>query len=720
VNRPNILVVCALVGCGLTGAGVCPAQGPTPPPGAGVAARAASDPVPLVLLRRSAIKAPGGSTDDVLVVADQATDVFARRAAWVMQDPGGFGQFALRLDRYARTYLQRDPATTPARLATLAQPAFLFLSDRQGGFPAESFWLEQPDGSLKPMRDVTFVDMVVDERDFTPGTIDGLEEIYAHELGHLVMAALAGPAPAKATSEVHFITVRTDAWSAFVEGWGEHFQPMGVDHAAGQRPRTVSTDATSVIAQTWYSRFAREQVEGCIVCPANLRFLKWQGPGEQRLRDEPLRANRFIYQVDLPPGLRGDRRPAFEARMYRDVMPPGPDGQLKNGPQLMESEGVVGALFYRLVTDDRLRNSYRGTAFYEPFLPSDLAADLARVGPRAFFPPAENVYLKLFDVMHRSFTWGRWPALDLVKAYVKQFPDEAPAVYDVFFDVTRGVTVDRAARARHLEPGYLDGLRQRLLAGDVALDAAQGPPIWMVSPSMSFGMGLFRYFLVPNSFTFDLNAADVADLRSVPGVSAALAEAIVKTRDARGTFDRVADLVAVPGMTPDLLARFTSMAARMQERLGRARRQGSDPAWVKSLLAPVLRGTYYAAAAWQYGEAAAISGAAFGLTMWGLGLFGRRQATAGSAPRRRWWRRAVRAIAVGLGAASGPCIASAWMYGMNVMPSPLNMAGVGAAWGLSVASLLTLSGRMPRGNPLAFARVVLALFVASSVVGLTY
>jgi hypothetical protein len=720
VHNRTILVVCALAGCELTAAGVCPAQDPTPPHGAAAELRAASDPVPLVLLRRSAKKAPGGSNDDVLIVADAATDVIARRVAQVMQNPGGFGQFALRLDRYARTCLRRDPATPAERRATLAQPAFLFLSDRQGGFPAESFWLEQPDGSLKPMRDVTFVDMVVDERDFTPGAIDGLEEIYAHELGHLVMAALAGPAPAKASSEVHFITVRTDGWSAFVEGWGEHFQPMGLDHAASQRPRTVSAQPPSDFARTWYSRFAREQIDGCIVCPANLQFLKWQGPGEQRLRDEPMRANRFIHQVELPPGLRGDRRPAFEVRMYRDVMPPAPDGQLKNGPQMMESEGVVGALFYRLATDDRLRNAYRETAFYEQFLPADLAPDLAHGGPRAFFPPAENIYLKLFDVMHRSFTWGPWPALDLVKAYVKQFPDEAPAVYDIFLDVTRGVTVDRAARARHLEPGYLDGLRRRLLAGDVGLDAAQGPPLWMVCPRMTFGMGLFRYFVIPNSFTFDLNAADVADLRSVPGVSAALAEAIVRTRDARGTFDRIEDLVAVPGMTPDLLARFTSMATRMQERLGRGRRQGSDPAWVKSLLAPVLRGSYYAAAAWQYGEAATLSGAAFGLTMWVLGLFGPRRVTAGSAPRRRWWRRAARAVAVGLGAASGPCIASAWLYGMNVMPSLLNMAGVGVAWGIGIAALLTLSGRLPRGNALAFARVALALFVASSVVGLTY
>ena len=136
----------------------------------------------------------------MLVQTTAARDEIARRAAALLAAPNGFGQHVLRLDRFVRTYLLHDPAVSGERRRVLGQPAFLFLSDREGGYPAESFWLEQPDGRLKEMRDVTFVDMIVDERDLVPGQIDGLQEIYAHELGHLMMAALAGPAPKRAST----------------------------------------------------------------------------------------------------------------------------------------------------------------------------------------------------------------------------------------------------------------------------------------------------------------------------------------------------------------------------------------------------------------------------------------------------------------------------------------------------------------------------------------
>ena len=54
----------------------------------------------------------------------------------------------------------------------------------------------------------------------------------------------------------------------------------------------------------------------------------------------------------------------------------------------------------------------------------------------AVVSPIENVYLKLFEVMHRSFAWGDWPAIGLVQGYASRFPDEAGAIYDVFLDVT--------------------------------------------------------------------------------------------------------------------------------------------------------------------------------------------------------------------------------------------------------------------------------------------
>lgn len=687
--------------------------------------------VPIVLLRRSEKPAPGGSGADVLVRANPKSDEIARRAAALMARPGGFAQLVLQLDRDVRRYLLRDASTPPAARQALEQPAFLFLSDREGGFPAESFWLEQPDGRLADMRNAQFVDMVVKDGDLRPGSIDGLVEIYAHELGHLMMASLAGPAPKRASNAMHFMTVRTDAWYAFMEGFGEHFQPMSVDHWERESGRAGTAQPASPgrngrvpdEERLWYGRFMREQADGCLICPANLRFLRWHGRGEQRLRDQPLRANLFVHDVALPEPLRGDGRAASEVRMFRDVVPPSPDGAIRNGVQMMESEGVVATLFYRLASDERLRSAYREASFYESFLDEARAAQLRTAGVQAVIGPDENVYLKMFDVMHRSFRWGDWPAIELVRGYASRFPDEAAAVYDVFLDVTRGVTVQGAGGARRVGPADLEAMRDRLVAGRLTLEAGLGKAIWMVSPSMTFGMGLFRYFPMPSSHRFDLNAADIGDLRSVPGVSASLANAIIRARDGRGSFSSVNDLAGVPGMSPELLATFQAMAARMRQQLERAQPRGSDPGWVKNLMVPALRGSYYAAAAWQYGVALVLAGTAFAAIGW---LFGARRSVARPTAESGRWRRARRAIGScvragfrGMLPAAIPLAASVALYRLDVLPTGTTMAAVGAGIGLAAALAIAAFRPASRGWPAA-ARVTCAFVAASALIGLLY
>lgn len=406
--------------------------------------------------------------------------------------------------------------------------------------------------------------------------------------------------------------------------------------------------------------------------------------------------------------------------MYRDVMPPAAGGPIKNASQMMESEGVIATLFYRLATDPRLQQVYREPAFYEGFLQPDEVAILRDRGPSAVIEPAANVYLKMFDVMHRSFTWGDWPALAFVSAYVRQFPDEAPAVYDVFLDVTRGVTVDRAAPTRQIETGYLTGLRDRLLSGALAIDAAQPPPLWMTSPGIEFGLGIFRYFPVPSSFTLDLNAADDANLRSVPHVSGALAAAIIRAREAKGGFDSVNALSSVSGMTPDLLAEFRTMKSRMDERLSTPRTGGGDAGWFSRLLVPLLRGSYYAAGAWQVGQALALAGGAFALVAWIVGVLVPGIRVGAQAPARRWWRRVLRAFARGVLAATLPCLASAALYGWDVMPTPTIMAALGVVLGGLTAVGLIAVRRLGIDNHLAVARVILATTAAAAVMGFMY
>jgi hypothetical protein len=299
----------------------------------------------------------------------------------------------------------------------------------------------------------------------------------------------------------------------------------------------------------------------------------------------------------------------------------------------------------------------------------------------------------------------------------------------VFLDVTRGVTVDRAAAARHRESGYLASLRDRLLAGDARIDGNLGPALWLNSTTMTFTLGVYRYFLVPSPFTFDLNAAEAPDLLAVPGVSAGLASAIVRERDVRGHFERVDELSAVPGMTPELATKFRSMFDRMQARLNRSEPRRADSGWFRNIMVPVLRASYYVAAAWQFGLALLLAGLAFALSRWAAGraLVGAASASRPGRPDTsepaRWrerLRRARRALWLGLAAAVPPCLLSVAFYSLGVLPSAANMAPVGLALGTSSVLARVLLRRPLAASPAAVVRGLVPITVASAVIGLMY
>ncbi len=681
--------------------------------------RVSGDAPAFVLLRRSHLQPPQGQEGDVLVAADPAADELARQVAAVLSDPAGYPHFALRLHRYVKSYLTHQPGLLSEAATALNEATYLFISDRQGGFPAKGFWLEQPDGTLRDMRGVDFVDMQFNLDDLSGSDFGDFAQIFPHELGHILMRELAGQPERQVSHAVHFVTVRTDPWVAFAEGWGEHFQAAALDHSPAAQARRA--EPLPSIKASWYARFAREQTNGCYFCPANLSFLFWQGQGEQQLRDGAVRGNGFIYTLALPPELADGRRAPYETMLYQDVIPPTPGAPLKNGAQMLASEGVMATLFYRLAGDARLQAVYREPGFYEPFLPPGQPADWTQVRPEDLFTPEENVYLKLFDVFAHSITWevgrGSSPMLQVIAGYAERFPDEAGIVYEITLDVTRGVTVDAAAFARRGQSTYLAELQQRLLRGESRLDGALGPPLWLSNLDYQGGYGVFRYFPLHPPYNFDLNAADAADLRSVPGVSAGLAERIVAARERLGHFDGVNDLAGIEGMTPELLARFEAMHVRLEAELSSAQPMEDSPATV-SLMLILLAGSYALAAVFQVGRLLALAGLVYGAALGAASLGMRSGATASSLS--AVFRHDLRAVAQGLGVAALAFLVSLAFYlaGATITPPLMGLAG------LSVWAALTLLRRVlnrsARPSACRLAGELTAWLGAFAVVGLMY
>ncbi len=109
-----------------------------------------------------------------------------------------------------------------------------------------------------------------------------------------------------------------------------------------------------------------------------------------------------------------------------------------------------------------------------------------------------------------------------------------------------GLTADADTRRVNLAALLADGVRVWIPRmgedGPAAPLAVTGTP-----PGTSGG--------VPDA-PVDVNRADAAQLETLPGVGPAIAAAIVETREARGGFASVDELLEVPGIGPARLARL--------------------------------------------------------------------------------------------------------------------------------------------------------------------
>jgi hypothetical protein len=112
----------------------------------------------------------------------------------------------------------------------------------------------------------------------------------------------------------------------------------------------------------------------------------------------------------------------------------------------------------------------------------------------------------------------------------------------------------------------LNDLRRRLLADEAEVDSALGPQIWLRNSEVRVGVWALDAYasILPKPYRFNLNAATVVDLRTVPGIDVQLAREIVQARDERGSFSTLDDLAGIPGVTPEILHCFSVMHQAMQ------------------------------------------------------------------------------------------------------------------------------------------------------------
>jgi hypothetical protein len=430
------------------------------------------------------------------------------------------------------------------------EPAYLLLSNERGGFPRFGFWLGDLDKA-----DVGYVD--IHHSQALSGLFGAIDQIFPHELAHVITMQLSGKAGFAGSTQSHALGVRTDPSVAFEEGFAEHLQVRALDDP------DAAADTRRLAGDPWYARKAAEHMAAYArevnaawgpFARHRVGFLFWFGGTEQSLRYHAVKANAYARMPSIPDRLLASSDP-YGAYLLQNVLPGDPGSPAKNAAVLLSTEAVVASLFWRWTIDDALQHRYRDAGFYEAF----------GVEPGSV-TPFENVYLKLFDVLYRAKPHN---TAALIDAYLNAFPDDA-------------ADVSRIVRAT--------------LVGQ---DLPRAPALWLANDGFQVGTSLYdQYRGAPHLHTFDLNAATVVDLVSVAGVDRTLAAKVL----AAAPYQHVADLGAVPGVSPALMARFDAMSQRMRRLNTESGEEMSltrmlRPAAERAGLALLLAGL---AAAWLY------------------------------------------------------------------------------------------------------------------------
>jgi hypothetical protein len=485
-----------------------------------------------------AASAPDGHSYPVFQIAPQSKLVDGVRHTLATS----FAQEALRLDRDARnlTLAKQRQAPIAQNEEWFTSPMYLLMSTEEGGFARFGFWLQNSAGKRRLVL-AGYVDLVIE---------DGLDDgIFSHELGHLILKTLTGGLPDGESRKMHQSMTVTDYPTAFDEGYAEHFEPLAAEFD-GPKPES----------KTWATDFGGF----------------WLSAADGQLRLDGVKRNLFIHRKPLPESVFDEPVDLYRVFVDAETSTAFLPTTLKNGQQMMASEGVISTLFYRIVKDDQLRNHYREPSFYRPFLKGDSSH------PEDVITPAENVNLKLFAAMTELQGIGRDlpPMITLIEHYAKLFPDEAKRIYGDFIATTWGTTAsqplasqlvraaedggrgDISAFRRDRASTLFDSTIAEVADGKRSLGTNVGPELWIVNPDFRIASAMW----VPDRqlpLTINLNTATEPELMTIGGVDLTTARKVVTTRNGQGFFQSLDNLQGV--VSPEVMRKLKSMSGQMKQ-----------------------------------------------------------------------------------------------------------------------------------------------------------
>lgn len=228
----------------------------------------------------------------------------------------GMPALSLRLDRMGKNFIlnQMNGLNEEEASKIFTEPLYICLM-KGGNRPKCGFFLKKGDEIIEKTK-VFYIEMPPDAYQF--------EKIFSHEHGHLLDFYISNYSfPSSPARPVHTISAITDFETAFIEGWGEHFEIMTVDMTKNQEIR----DFYNLNDMKGKSYFF--YLQDMLTLSQTFKRYLW------------VKGNLFAFKKNncLTDGLTGEE---FNKNfMYNWMNYSFSGGELKNAHQMLSCEGVV-------------------------------------------------------------------------------------------------------------------------------------------------------------------------------------------------------------------------------------------------------------------------------------------------------------------------------------------------------------------------------------------
>jgi len=464
----------------------------------------------------------------------------------------GISKTSLKIGQYAKNFMHYRIAGggSGGTAEIYLEPLYIY-AKKGGNRPQQGFYLRENGREI----DKTFTYYI----EMPPDPVQ-FETIFAHENGHLIDYYLGDVKFKKQPARfVHTAPAVTDYATAYIEGWGIHFETMMADLTPSARARSLYTfDGAKDNAYFLYSQ--------------DLMNL-----AHKSKRYSWVKANLFAFQRFYKPCPGETAETSIKNFVYNWMNSDFDSGAIKNAQQLMSSEGVAASFFYRLVNDPAIQKRYRAKEFYAPFLKEGAGP----ADPSELFTPLENAYLKIFyakNALSDNYSKNKIESagpllLDFAAQYMKSFPEDSTDVLIHFYMTTYFTTVlkDAATLYRDLDTGAHFTLCDPELSKTRIQEALKkiqnvfkesgatkeistqylGEPLWIQNDKFDIGEKDS-----PMTLSLNLNSAEKFELVTIPGMRGELADKFLALREKSVFFKSIDEIgetkVFVPAMIDEL------------------------------------------------------------------------------------------------------------------------------------------------------------------------